>query len=122
MNLELLQVKSDNRGSLVEAFKLPNDGQLFYVVIEPGESRGNHYHTHKIEHFLVIWGSAVISVKDRESGNVMKAEVAGQKPMVAKMAVNHTHNIVANSEGCILLVWSEELFDEEDPDTFAEEI
>lgn len=122
MKLEPLEVKSDSRGSLAEAFKLPNDGQVSYILVKPNETRGNHYHTHKVEHFLVIWGSATITVKDRESGNVMKAEVNGVKPMSAEMAVNHTHNITATDEGCILLVWSNELYDEKDPDTYPEEI
>jgi UDP-2-acetamido-2,6-beta-L-arabino-hexul-4-ose reductase len=122
VDLQKLEVKSDSRGSLVEAFKFPNDGQLFYVVIKPGESRGNHYHNRKIERFLVIWGSATISVKDRESGNVMKATVTGDDPMVAKITPNNTHNIAATNEGCILLVWVDEIFNPKDPDTIGEEI
>lgn len=121
MNLETLEVKSDERGSLIEAFKFP-DGQLFYVIIKPGETRGNHYHNRKTEKFLVIWGSAIISVKDRETSNVMKAEVNGLNPMVAVISPNHTHNITATNEGCILLVWVDEVYDEKDPDTIQEEL
>lgn len=122
MQLEQLEAKSDYRGTLVEAFKLPSDGQVFYVVAKPNETRGNHYHTHKIEHFLVIWGSAEIQAKDRETGTVMKLEVGGQNPIRVTISPNNTHNITASDEGCIFLVWCDKQFDPEDTDTFKEEI
>lgn len=122
MELEKLEVKSDYRGSLVEAYKLPNDGQVFYVIAKPYESRGNHYHLRKTEHFLVIWGSAEISVKDRITNDVMNVEVTGQKPLLVTITPNNTHRIVASDEGAILLVWASEQFDEADPDTYPEEI
>lgn len=122
MELEKLEVKSDYRGSLVEAYKLPNDGQVFYVIAKPHESRGNHYHLRKTEHFLVIWGSAEISVKDRTTNDVMNVEVTGQKPMLVTVTPNNTHRIVASDEGAIFLVWANEQFDETDPDTYPEEI
>jgi UDP-2-acetamido-2,6-beta-L-arabino-hexul-4-ose reductase len=121
MKLESLDIKMDRRGSLVEAYKLPNDGQVFYVIAEPGETRGNHYHKRKIEHFLVIHGSAVIQVRNRITNDVMNVEVSGGKPMRVSIYPNHTHNI-SSKEGCIFLVWCDEQFDESDPDTFAEEI
>lgn len=122
MELEKLEVKSDYRGSLVEAYKLPNDGQVFYVIAKPHESRGNHYHLRKTEHFLVIWGSAEISVKDRATNDVMNVEVTGQKPMLVTVTPNNTHQIVASDEGAIFLVWASEQFDEADPDTYPEEL
>ena len=122
MNIEPLEVKKDDRGSLVEAFKLPTDGQVFYVVANPHQTRGNHYHLRKTEHFLVIYGSAEVQVKDRDSGNLMKIETAGNKPMVVTVTPNHTHNITSTDEGCIFLVWCDEQFDEADPDTYPEEI
>lgn len=122
MDLKPLEVKKDQRGSLVEAFKLPNDGQVFYVIINPHETRGNHYHKHKTENFLVIYGSAKMMVRDRDSGDVMNVEVSGYKPMVVTVAPNNTHNITATDEGAIFLVWVDEQFNEEDPDTIGEEV
>lgn len=122
MNLEKLETKSDYRGTLVESFKLPNDGQIFYIVTKPNEMRGNHYHLRKTEHFLVIWGSAEIQSKDRETCDVMKVKVSGQKPLLVTIAPNNTHSLVASDEGCICLVWCDEQFNEEDPDTYSEEI
>ena len=122
MNLEPLVVNTDRRGSLVEAFKLPHDGQVFYVIAEPGETRGNHYHLRKTEHFLVIYGSAKMQIKDRESGNSMNVEVSGHKPMVISVYPNNTHNIVANEGGAIFMVWCDEQYKEGDIDTYPEEI
>lgn len=122
MQLDKLDTITDYRGTLVEAFKLPRDGQVFYVVIKPHETRGNHYHTRKTERFLVIYGSGEMEVKNRETGDVLKVETNGTKPMLVTVVPDHTHNITATDEGCILLVWVDETFDKDDPDTFAEEI
>lgn len=122
MELKPLETKSDRRGTLVEAFKFPADGQVFYVIANPGESRGNHYHTRKTETFLVIYGSAEISVKNRETGDVMNAQLNGSKPISVKIVPNHTHRITASDEGAIFLVWADEVFNLDDTDTYMEEI
>jgi UDP-2-acetamido-2,6-beta-L-arabino-hexul-4-ose reductase len=122
MQLEKLEIKSDRRGSLVEAFKFPKDGQLFYIIAKPHERRGEHYHTRKTERFLVIYGSAIIESKDRETNDVMKVEVTGARPMSVTIPPNHTHHITATEEGAIFLVWVDELFDKNNPDTIQEEL
>lgn len=121
MKLEPLEVKIDKRGSLVEAFKLPNDGQIFYITVNAGEMRGNHYHLRKHEYFCVIYGSAIISFKDRTTGTVMKVETNGDKPMTLEVVPNNTHNIISE-HGCMCLVWTNEQFNPDDPDTYAEEL
>lgn len=122
MNLEQLEKKEDYRGLLVEAYKLPQDGQIFYVIVNPEEMRGSHYHLRKTESFLVIYGSAEIVVKNRETDDVMKVQVNGGKPMRVTISPNHTHMLTATKEGCIFLVWADEIYNEEDSDTFMEEI
>lgn len=122
MDLKALEVEADERGSLFEIFKLPNDGQVFCVIVKPNESRGNHYHLEKTERFLVVFGSAEIASKNRESGDVMKVEVSGGKPMSVTIPPNSTHSITASSEGCILLVWVDKHYDEKNPDTYKEEV
>jgi UDP-2-acetamido-2,6-beta-L-arabino-hexul-4-ose reductase len=122
MHLEMLEPKNDRRGSLVEAFKFPNDGQLFYVIAEPDETRGNHYHKRKTETFLVIDGEATIRVRDRKTGNVMKVTVSGEKPLSIKVAPNNTHSITAGEDGAVFLVWVDEQFNKDDPDTILEEV
>lgn len=122
MKLEELGVKSDDRGDLVEAYHLPNDGVVFYLNIKPLETRGNHYHMRKTEHFLVIAGEATISAKDRMKGNVMNVVVTGNAPMKVTITPNSTHNIKAGKGGCICLVWCDEILNEQDSDTYPEEI
>lgn len=122
MDLQLLEPKEDSRGTLVEAYKFPNDGQLFYVKAFPGEMRGNHYHLRKTERFLVIDGAAEIISRDRDTGNVMKVVANGTRPLVVTIPPNNTHSITALDDGCLFLVWVDEQFNEKDADTFAEEI
>lgn len=122
MDLKAREVKKDSRGSLVEAYKLPHDGQIFYVVANPNETRGNHYHERKTENFLVIYGSAEIKVRNRDTGDVMNVKLSGYKPIVATVTPNHTHSITASDEGAIFLVWASEQFDEDKPDTIMEEV
>lgn len=122
MDLQQLDIKSDRRGTLVEAFKLPNDGQVFYINAVPFETRGNHYHLRKTEHFLVVFGSAEFQTRDRDSGNTMKVVVGGERPMTVAIHPNHTHSVMATEEGAIILVWCDEQFNPDDPDTYGEEI
>lgn len=122
MKLSLLEVKKDTRGSFIEAFKLPNDGQVSYIIINPNETRGNHYHKRKTEHFLVMYGSATIDSRNRKTGDVMSALVSGFKPMTVTIPPNHTHRITATDDGCICIIWCDEQFNKKDADTFAEEL
>lgn len=117
----MVEVKSDERGSLYEAFKLPNDGQVFFVIIKPNQTRGNHYHTHKTERFLVVYGSAEIVLRHRDDDELRYYLVSGDDPLVVTIAPNIVHNITT-SEGCILAVWVDKPFDENDADTYAEEV
>lgn len=122
MDLQQLDIKSDTRGTLVEAIRLPNDGQVNYINILPGETRGNHYHMRKTETFLVVMGVAQMMVKDRDTDNLITVTVSGDRPMLVSILANHTHNITALSDGCIVLVWIDEHFNPDDPDTFPEEL
>lgn len=110
--------QSDERGDLLEVFKQPNEGQIFLVNINPGMTRGNHYHTHKIEHFVVVAGEATINLRDNKG---TRAEIVnGLTPRTIVITPPTVHNIVAGPEGAILLVWCNEHFNKEDPDTFFE--
>jgi UDP-2-acetamido-2,6-beta-L-arabino-hexul-4-ose reductase len=121
MHLEPLEKKTDERGTLVEAFPF-KPGQVNAIIINPGESRGGHYHLRKTEAFLVVLGSAELAVKNRATGDVLKAEVSGMKPIRATIVPNHTHLITAGPDGCICLVWCDEDFHASDLDTYWEEL
>lgn len=122
MELKHLEVKEDNRGQLVEAFKFPNDGQVFYVIATPHSIRGNHYHKRKTETFLIVGGSAEVVVRDRATGDTMRAEVNDDNPMTITILPNFTHAIAAGKYGCLFLVWASEIYNDKDPDTFREEV
>lgn len=118
-----LEKKEDERGYLVEAFKVPGVGQVFYSVSKPGVTRGNHYHNRKIEYFCVIDGEGLIRLRNRADGEIKEYRVSGSQPQVVAMTVNWTHNIKnIGSNEMKLLVWVNEVFDPADPDTFAEEV
>lgn len=122
MKLSRLKVSKDNRGSFIETFKLPNDGQISYLIINPHETRGNHYHERKTETFVVMYGSAVMRVRDRTTGNVLTVEVSGYQPMTIKVSPNHTHSITATDEGAVVIIWCDEQYNKKDPDTIGEEV
>lgn len=121
-----LEKKTDARGTLVEAFKFsePVTGQVFYSTSKPGVSRGNHYHKErKIEKFCVIDGEAVIKQRNRETGEIFENKVSGENPEVVEMILGWTHNITNIGKGEMkLLVWANEVFNPDDPDTFYEEV
>jgi UDP-2-acetamido-2,6-beta-L-arabino-hexul-4-ose reductase len=118
-----LEKKSDPRGTLVEVFKIPGVGQVFYSTSKPGIVRGNHYHTRKQELFCVIQGSALIRLRNRATGEIKEYSVSGDAPEIVEMIPHWTHNIKnTGEEEMKLLVFANEVFDPSDPDTFAEEV
>lgn len=122
---EKLIIKEDERGKLVEIFKFPKPvtGQIFFSTSMPGVIRGNHYHKRKIEYFCVIEGIARIKLRNRDTNEVKECIVSGEAPEIVEMTINWTHNIQNISEGEMkLLVWANEVFNINDPDTFAEEV
>lgn len=121
MELTKLDIFNDKRGSLVEAFKLPADGQINCIVINPNETRGNHYHLKNIEKFLVVYGVATIDVKNRVTGDMMGIVSSSGKPIVVTVIPNHTHRISTESEGAVVLIWSKDQFNKDEPDTYPEE-
>jgi len=118
-----LEVKEDERGKLIEIFKIPGVGQVFYSTTKPGIIRGNHYHTRKKEFFCVIEGRGLIKLRNRETGEIKEIEVSGENPEIIEMPINWTHNIKNIGETEMkLLVWVNEIFNPEDPDTYFEEV
>lgn len=122
MNQKLI-TKKDKRGKLIEIFKIPKVGQVFYATSIPGAIRGDHYHTRKIETFCVIEGKGKISMRNRESGEIKEYIVSGDEPEISEMPMNWTHNIenIGKTE-MKLIVWTSEIFDPKDPDTFSEKV
>lgn len=124
IKVEKTEWRSDERGSLAELFKFPGTGQVFYSTTKPGKTRGNHYHLkHKVERFCVIKGQAKISLRDRTTGEKAEFDVSGEDPTIIDMPLNWTHNIKnTGNEEMGLVIWVNEVFDPENPDTFPEEV
>jgi UDP-2-acetamido-2,6-beta-L-arabino-hexul-4-ose reductase len=118
-----LSLKSDDRGYLVELIKENTGGQAFFSTTKPGITRGNHYHTRKIERFCVVKGEAVIKLRRIGNDEITEFRVTGAKPVIIDMPVFYTHNITnkGNSE-LLTIFWSHEIFNPDDPDTFYEEV
>lgn len=118
-----LQLHQDARGDLFEAVKSLNGGQCFISTTKPGITRGNHYHTRKIERFLVLGGKGLIRIRKLFSDEVAEFEVSGDRPQYVDMPTLHTHNITNIGESDMTtLFWSHEIFDPANPDTFPEPV
>lgn len=118
-----LEIKQDERGKLIEIFKIPGVGQVFYSTSKPGVTRGNHYHTRKIEKLCVIEGKALIRLRNRETNEIKECLVSGEQPEIVEMPINWTHNIKnIGDEEMKLVIWVNEVFNPEDPDTYPEEV
>jgi len=123
MENKKLEIKGDERGNFIEIFKVPGFGQVSFSTTKPGVLRGNHYHTRKKEFFCVIEGEARICQRNRGTNEIEEKTVYGATPELVEMKINWTHNIqnIGDSE-MKLLIWANEVFDPNDPDTFAEKV
>jgi UDP-2-acetamido-2,6-beta-L-arabino-hexul-4-ose reductase len=116
-----LERRADERGSLFEAVRSLNAGQTFFSTTQPQITRGNHYHTRKVERFLVVKGQAVIRMRRLFSDEVLEYPVTGDEPCYVDMPTLYTHNITNIGDGELMtLFWANEIFDSGDADTFFE--
>ncbi|MBZ9753156.1 NAD-dependent epimerase/dehydratase family protein [Deinococcus sp. HMF7604] len=116
-----LTLHTDPRGSLFEAIKSPSGGQAFMSTTHPGITRGNHFHTRKVERFLVSGGEAEIRLRHIFGDEVHTYRVSGEQPSYVDIPTLHTHNITNVGDSTLLtLFWTNELFDPNDPDQVPE--
>jgi UDP-2-acetamido-2,6-beta-L-arabino-hexul-4-ose reductase len=119
----LLKKNTDQRGTFVETIKTSLGGQFSFSTTLPGVTRGNHYHTRKIERFIVIKGKAIIELRRIGTADVLRFELNGEHPSFVDMPVWYTHNITnSGNDELITLFWINEFFDPDDPDTFFENV
>ncbi|CAM4152484.1 NAD-dependent epimerase/dehydratase family protein [Deinococcus marmoris] len=118
-----LTLHTDPRGSLFEAIKSPNGGQSFMSTTHPGITRGNHYHTRKVERFLVTGGEAEIKLRHLFGSEIQTFRVSGEQPSYLDIPTLHTHKITNIGDSTLTtLFWTHELFDPAQPDTVAEAV
>jgi UDP-2-acetamido-2,6-beta-L-arabino-hexul-4-ose reductase len=112
---------SDDRGTYVETIKTRSGGQVSFSTTKPGITRGNHYHTRKIERFAVIRGKARIQLRRIGTNEVINFELDGNEPSYVDMPIWYTHNITnVGEEDVYTIFWINEFFDPGDADTYFE--
>ena len=118
-----LKQNTDNRGTFVELAKLQQGGQISFSTTHPGITRGNHFHTRKIERFAVIKGKAMIQLRKYNTDEVLNFELTGDEPSYVDMPVWYTHNITnTGTDELYTIFWINEFFDPADPDTYFETV
>ena len=115
-----LNMHCDARGSFTEFLRTPERGQVSVNISRPGIVKGNHWHHTKNEKFLVVRGEGVIRFRRIDSDQVIEYRVSGDKLQVVDIPCGYTHNIENVGDGDLVTVmWANEAFDPDRPDTFA---
>ena len=110
----------DARGVFVEMLKTPDCGQFSYFNAHPGITRGGHYHHSKTEKFLVIKGCARFKFRHMHTGETHTLDTSGEQAQVVETVPGWTHDITnIGSDELVVMLWANEIFDRERPDTFA---
>ena len=120
-----LTMHCDNRGSFTEALHSTERGQVSVNVSKPGITKGQHWHHTKHEKFLVVSGKGEINFRlaDDPAAPVVSYKVSGDKLEVVRIPPGYTHNIVnAGDTDMVTVMWANEVFDPESPDTFRLEV
>lgn len=119
-----LKMNVDARGSFTEILKTANCGQISVNVSKPGITKGEHWHNSKWEIFVVVSGHGLIRQRRIGDGTVTEYEVSGDDPVAVRMLPGYTHSIVnlSETENLVTLMWANEVFDRDRPDTFREEV
>jgi UDP-2-acetamido-2,6-beta-L-arabino-hexul-4-ose reductase len=118
-----LKQNTDVRGTFVETIKLGSGGQVSFSTTKPGVTRGNHYHTRKIERFTVIKGQARIQLRKIGTDTVYEFFLDGSEPAHVDIPVWYIHNIInIGIEDLYTQFWINEWYDEASPDTYFEQV
>lgn len=119
-----LKTNADARGTFTELVKTLNCGQFSVNVSLPGVTKGQHWHNTKWEFFIVVSGKALIQERKIGTDEVLNFEVSGEEIKAVHMLPGYTHNIVnlSDTEPLVTLMWANELFDPNRPDTYFEPV
>jgi UDP-2-acetamido-2,6-beta-L-arabino-hexul-4-ose reductase len=114
---------ADTRGVFVELLKTNDSGQVSFFTSKPGITRGGHYHHTKSEKFLVIKGEAVFRFRNIVTDERHELRASGASPRVVETIPGWAHDVTnAGNDEMIALLWANEVFDRERPDTFGAEV
>ena len=118
-----LEMHVDQRGSFTEFLRTPERGQVSVNISHPGITKGQHWHNSKNEKFLVVKGKGLIQFRKMGTDEIIDYHVSGDKLEVVDIPTGYTHNIInEGDEDMVTIMWANEPFDPEHPDTFREEV
>lgn len=121
-----LKMNVDERGSFTELVHTLNAGQVSINISKPGITKGQHWHNTKFEQFIVVKGHGLIQQRNLNdpSGKVLEWEVSGDKIQAVHMLPGYTHNIInlSETEDLVTVMYCNEVFNPERPDTFFEAV
>lgn len=118
-----LKMNVDDRGSFTEFIKTPERGQVSINISKPGITKGQHWHHTKNEKFLVVSGQGVIRFRKVGTDEVLEYPVSGEKLEVVDIPIGYTHNIEnTGTSDMVTVMWANESFDPQNPDTYFEEV
>ena len=117
-----LKMNVDARGSFTELLKTDKCGQISVNISKPGITKGQHWHHTKWEFFIVVSGRGLIQMRRIGDDEVLNFEVSGEKIEAVHMLPGYTHNIInlSDTEDLVTVMWANEQFDPNKPDTFFE--
>lgn len=118
-----LEMNKDNRGSFTELIRTVDRGQISINITKPGFIKGNHWHHTKNEKFIVVGGKGIIRIRNILETEVYEVTVSGDKIEIVDIPVGYTHNIEnIGDTDLITIMWCNEVYDVNNPDTFYEEV
>ena len=119
-----LKMNCDDRGSFTELLKTVNCGQFSVNISKPGITKGQHWHNTKWEFFIVVSGHALIQERKIGSDEIIEFDVSGDNIQAIHMLPGYTHNIInlSETENLVTVMWANEQFDSNHPDTFGEKV
>ena len=119
-----LKMNCDDRGSFTELLKTSDHGQFSVNISKPGITKGQHWHNSKWEFFIVVSGHGLIQERKIGTEEIIEFEVSGDKIQAVHMLPGYTHNIInlSETENLVTVMWANEMFDPNHPDTFGETV
>ena len=121
-----LKMNVDARGSFTELVHTLNCGQVSINISKPSITKGQHWHHTKWEQFIVVSGHGLIQLRNENdpNGEILEYEVSGDKIQSVIMLPGYTHNIInlSDTEDLVTVMWANERFDPQRPDTYFEEV
>lgn len=119
-----LKMNCDDRGSFTELLKTADHGQFSVNISKPGITKGQHWHNSKWEFFIVVSGHGLIQERKIGTDEIIEFEVSGDKIQAVHMLPGYTHNIInlSQTENLVTVMWANEMFDPNHPDTFFEPV